>query len=220
MIVIVGDVHAEFELLHRKIERFLPKDAIVIQVGDFGIWPNEKPRWNGSTWLDNPIYFIKGNHEYHPYFAGITEPTELWDRLIYVPNGSILELEGQRIGFLGGGASPDYRWRTLGLDWFLDENATREEAQLLWDAPQVDALITHVPPKSVINSFFGPRLPFLINYGLPPDWEDPTASKVEEVWRKHNRCRLFCGHMHVSKLCWDTIRIVNILEFVEYAPLV
>ena len=100
MIVFVGDVHGNFGLLAKKLVD-VPKDAVIIQVGDFGMWPGHyEDDWH-HAWsrLDRPpLYFIDGNHECHPLFAGITSPEEMWEGAIFIPRGIVMELDGFKIG--------------------------------------------------------------------------------------------------------------------------
>ena len=64
-ILVVGDLHNQFNDLNALINKKLPD--IVICCGDFGYWPN----WKGSQKLSEikpqgaKIYWIDGNHDDH-----------------------------------------------------------------------------------------------------------------------------------------------------------
>ena len=102
MIIFLGDLHGEFHLLPMLLKN-VPKDATIIQVGDFGLYPDRKELWD-AAWdelqLENPILFIDGNHEYHPLFKGIDAPTEIWKGAKFIPRGTIMTLENKIFGFL------------------------------------------------------------------------------------------------------------------------
>ena len=69
MILIIGDVHAEFGVINKQI-RFVEKEYntkidAVIQLGDFGI--HREPLMNffhkQKQKFLRPVYYIDGNHE-------------------------------------------------------------------------------------------------------------------------------------------------------------
>lgn len=221
MIVFVGDLHGQFEILPERLKH-VPKDATIIQVGDFGFWYGRpKKQWETVVWpslgLTNPIYAIEGNHEYYPMFYGkYSEPTEIWKGVVYVPRATVLELEGYRIGFMGGGASIDRKFRKSGVDWFPEEEISDKELVALLEAENIDILVTHVPPECVAKKYFiHPSISFP-GFGLASNWYDASQQRVEALWYHHNRTMLVCGHMHKS-IKYDTgdagwVRILDIGE--------
>jgi Icc-related predicted phosphoesterase len=222
MIVFVGDTHGDFGWFP-KIMKDVPEDATVIQLGDFGFWPGYvKEAWH-KAWKKlgrpNPIYAIDGNHEYFPILADITEPTEIWKGVIYVPRGTVLELdhaEGmKRVGFMGGASSIDYKYRTLGIDWFLEEGISTGDMMRMNDVDSVDILVTHTPPNSVIQKNFDRRT--LLDFGLSPSWTDPSAVAIDELWDKLGNPPLICGHMHKSVVDGNC-RMLDINEVWLYRP--
>jgi len=214
MIVFIGDLHGGFEWLPN-ILKHVPKDATLIQVGDFGFWPGHPQTHWEKVWprlgFEKPMYVIDGNHEHFPMLRGITEPTEIWKGLIYVPRGNVLDLEGYKVGFMGGGASLDGIFRQKNRDWFDDEQITDAQFERLNSADHVDILVTHVPPHSVTRShFLHPSVAFP-SWELSKDWRDPSQDKVEQLWLKFGKPTLICGHMHRS-LVYETVRLLNINE--------
>ncbi len=216
MIVFVGDVHAQFKGLEFNL-RDVPKDAVIIQVGDFGVWPDYENAWDRAFHeMDRaPIYFIDGNHEYHPWFKGIDQPEEIFDGAIYVPRGHVMELDGLKIGFLGGASSVDKSNRSKGIDWFPEEITTQADGdRLLANAGgHVDVLVTHSPPAELVPRISDPRV--LEYWDLGSDWADPSATVVQDVWDALNRPPMFCGHFHKAVLDGD-IRVCAILECVPF----
>ena len=217
MIVFLGDTHAQFEWIPNILNN-VPEDATIIQVGDFGFYPTYQSLWERMwklTGRKNPIYAIDGNHEYFPLFAGITKPTEIWEGVIYVPRATVMEIDGMQVGFMGGAASPDFRIRTLGVDWFLDEAITQDEFDKMMKIDYLDLMVTHTAPQCVVSAYF--RHPSLMfpEWRLPNDWQDPSASKVEELWRKFGEPPLVCGHFH-KHIVYRTVRILDINEIWEF----
>jgi calcineurin-like phosphoesterase family protein len=212
MIVLLGDIHGEFFHLARAVSRY--PEATIIQLGDFGYWPQFRVQWHRQR---KPVYFIEGNHDYLPHLIKLTKPKEIWPGLIYVPRATVLELEGTRFGFMGGAMSVDRRMRPQGghnHGWFPEEVVTEEEvAQLVEQKP--DVILAHSPPESTVKSYETPeqRRKFLGFFGLPDDFTDIHAHRMEPL--KELGVPYFCGHMHWS--CQhDNVRILNIGESVRY----
>ena len=222
MLVFLGDIHGAFRWLPKILEH-VPKDATIIQVGDFGFWPGKHNREWRRIWkqmeFEKPMYVIDGNHECHSMFAGITEPTELWDGAMFVPRGTVLDVDhGEgitKIGFMGGASSIDKHYQVAAGRWFEAECITNEELMRMNDVDSVDILVTHSPPHEVIQRNFDNRT--LLDFGLPPSWVDPSAIVVENLWRKLGKPPLICGHMHRSVVD-GTCRILDINEVWMYRP--
>jgi len=220
MIVFIGDLHGGFEWLPN-ILKHVPRDATLIQVGDFGFWPGHPQNHWEKTWpklgFEKPMYVIDGNHEHFPLFEGLMEPTEIWKGLRYVPRGNVLDLEGYKVGFMGGGASLDGIYRRKKVDWFDEEQITDEQFERLNSADHVDILVTHVPPHSFTrNHFQHPSIAFP-SWKLPSNWIDPSQVKVELLWLNFGKPTLICGHMHRS-IFDHPIRLLNINEVYGMPP--
>ncbi|MBU8920803.1 MAG: metallophosphoesterase [Bacteroidales bacterium] len=209
MIIFVGDVHAEFDRMAAALTK-APRDAQIIQVGDFGIWPNCEKRWarSGMQEFEKPVLFIDGNHECFPMLSQDQVPKEIWPGAVHVPRGSVLRIDSYTIGFLGGGTSIDKAYRKGGTSWFADEQITEEQLRR-FDGQTIDILVTHTPPAETIARNFDSRIP--ISFGFDADFIDPEAHKVEKVWHQLGRPKLFCGHMH-SSVQDGPVRILDICE--------
>jgi Icc-related predicted phosphoesterase len=184
----------------------------IIQVGDFGWYPELiKERLPELPW---PLYAIDGNHEYHPMLRGMDEVTEVKKNLFFVPRGKVLEIDGYKIGFMGGAHSVDIAWRRKDIDWWVDEEVTDENIAKLIDK-KVDILVTHTPPTGFIMRNFGP-----INknsWGLKPDWEDKSSLKIEKLWGEMGMPPLICGHMH-KPVIDGQIKLLDINEMFFLKP--
>ena len=217
MIVFIGDIHGAFEWLPNLLKH-VPRDATLIQVGDFGFWYGHPQKLWERIWpelgFEKPMYAIDGNHEYYPMFKGATEPTEIWEGVVYVPRGNVLDIEGHKIGFMGGGGSIDYMFRKEGVNWFEEEQISDAEFERLYNIDYVDILVTHVPPNCATKAHFAHPSVTFPSWGLPKDWNDSSMDKVQDLWMKFGKPPLICGHMHRS-VVYENVRVLDINEVYE-----
>jgi hypothetical protein len=181
MIVALGDLHNSIRMGLTLALRYAVRGApnpVFVQVGDLCWHPDRPP-----PALPEPlkVYFIDGNHDHLPSLLCHAEPTEVAPGWIYCPRGSVLGLDGRRVGFLGGARSIDREFRVKDETWWESEDLRVAEARRL-KGQQLDLLVTHSPPSSVIRVM-----------GLEPD---PTSVLVQLTWKELGRPRLVCGHMH------------------------
>lgn len=183
MLAFVGDVHGRFADFARlfEVRPELMEAEAVLQLGDFGLWPHR-----AYTPPPRPVYWLDGNHEYFPMLRGLEEPTEVAENAIYLPRGTILDLDGRRIGVLGGADSPDRHTRVEGVDWFADETISYGDMMRFPPDAEVDLMAAHTPPIHIVRAMLGKET-------------DPSAQAVEAVWNGLGRPRLFAGHMHVTR---------------------
>lgn len=216
MIFVVGDVHGEFHLFKRKMNKLIQEgDSAIIQVGDFGLWPRKQNVWHQAVKLVHnvPVIFIDGNHEHFPSIR--EKKYENWSGLHYAPRGSVLQINGYRVGFLGGGDSVDKAWRTPGKDWFEEERVTLEDVATLVDNVKkwgyIDILVTHSPPTHVLKVAL--THPSKVGFPVDEKWVDISAQMVEQAWEELGQPRLVCGHIHKS-ITLGKVRVLDILEVV------
>lgn len=212
MIRIYGDVHGLLGLFFEQVNRLGPEYEVV-QLGDFGWWPTilreheAAVKYDMQDALERRVYFIDGNHEHFPslWAAGRYVVNEIMPNLVYIPRGEILELDGRKILFIGGGESPDMNWRTEGVNWFREETITYADVMRIDQNAQVDMMITHVPPFHVSHHIFGGDTPVEWNY---------SSKLIEAVWESMGKPDLYCGHFHMSRQIGN-VRVLNELEFVD-----
>jgi hypothetical protein len=133
---------------------------IIIQIGDFGIWQDDKPYLNklqnrlGEH--DIILYFIDGNHEDFPrlYAKKIGEDgtRKVRANIFHLPRGFRFTWEGYRVLALGGAASIDKPFRREGRSWWPEELITEEDVQASIEGGPVDILLAHDSPRSAPNS--------------------------------------------------------------------
>lgn len=208
MLYVLGDVHAQFRVFDGLKETLsADPDACVIQLGDFGVWPGWEKQYDWAS-LPWPVYFVDGNHEHFQLIPNTPGVHSFFPNLHYVARGTVLELQGKRIGFCGGGESIDRRWRKSMVSWFAEERVRREDFQPLLQE-SLDLLITHSPPQVVRDMLFPPLNHS--DWGLPYDWKDVSMLALQELWDHHQSTPWYCGHMHAS-LRWQQVHIVGINE--------
>jgi hypothetical protein len=118
--------------------------------------------------------------------------------LVYVPRGTVLELDGRRIAFLGGGTSViDRAERRADVDWWPEEQVTMADVARFEGVGRVDFLVCHTPPAFIYHFF-----------QLRPD---PSAVAVGQAWQLLGRPQVICGHLHRPREV-GCVRVLGELE--------
>jgi predicted phosphodiesterase len=184
MIAFIGDVHRSFDRLAVAVAGLPAGVEVAIQVGDLGLHRDDlAPAGPGVPPLSRVVYYVTGNHDHEPSYRGIAQPTEMAPNLVFVPRGTVLELDGRRIAFLGGGDSIiDRADRRVDVDWWPEEQVSMADIARFEGAGRVDLLVCHTPPAFVYHFF-----------GLSPD---PSAVAVAQAWQIVGRPPVICGHLH------------------------
>lgn len=214
-LAILGDIHGDSWQLKYAQEQIAESSGnvtAIIQVGDFG-WYKETIYDFRRVKCKVPVYWIDGNHEDFRLLNGYNVVTEVFENCFYIPRGTVLTFEGKKIAFCGGAASVDKALRLrYGMQWYQEELITDEELARLDGVDDVDILVTHTPPQSVIDNNFDQN--FLLNFKLDPrTWFDPSAHKMEVLWSRLGHPPLYCGHMH-KKIQDRSCRIIDINEMI------
>lgn len=143
-VLLVGDIHGNSTLLEKAITKARKVEAsIIIQVGDFGLFPNlpEFEKFILSLKSEIPFYFLDGNHENHsildPYkdcetFVPLNSIDhsllKQTENFFFIPRCSIVTWGETTLLFIGGANSIDRYSRTEGIDWFPSEGITSSES--------------------------------------------------------------------------------------------
>lgn len=220
MLGVLSDIHAYAQQMLWSAQRARANGAcILIQVGDFGVWGKDLPYLiKAAKQSPIPIYFIDGNHEdfgiIDEWIAQMDEEGSsvyhlLKDKLIYVRRGSILQLDGRTIAFLGGAASIDkagerhFQQRAYDDYGELVKPADVARLKAAFNAlpeKKVDLMFTHTLPRLFADKFFNNNLLRNLQkherYGVPYDWRDSSELLIEEAWRYIGEPILYCGHWH------------------------
>lgn len=217
MILLLGDIHGVAGILEQALDIAKQSSAsAIIQLGDFCMFPNNEKWFRGHIKDAHiPIYFIDGNHDDCSRWIQYDKVHKVWDdrELYYVPRGTVMELDGRTIAFMGGAASIDKKTR-LENNMHWDHNETIADAHIdrmhkNIKGKQIDMFLTHCPPQSVIEEHFDDNGKLFFGVGL--DWTDPAQMIIEELWHKMGTPNIYSGHMH-RRVQGMTYRILNINE--------
>lgn len=167
MVYVTGDTHGDLERFRKGRLRWLGKKDIVIVLGDFGfVWDDSPAEKKNLDWLRKRRYtilFLDGLHENYDLlaqypteerFGGTVQP--LGGNVYHVCRGSVLELEGKKWLFFGGGESCDSDDREPGVNWWPqevpnDEDYARCTSALEANGYQVDYVLSHDAPSRLLD---------------------------------------------------------------------
>jgi len=221
MILLLGDIHGDYKVMERAIDLAGQVGAAaIIQVGDFCLFrghgmDNEEQFKNVLNRSSVPVYFIDGNHDDCTRWISYTEVSQVYPDIpfYYIPRGTVMELDGRTIAFMGGAASIDKKWSLAdGMHWDENELISDEQYTRMLNNAEgktIDMFITHCPPNSVIEEHFDNSAKLQFDVGL--DWEDPTQKQIETLWHALGTPMVYSGHMH-RVVKGMTYRILDINE--------
>lgn len=200
--IICGDLHGDWASLNQLMTKKRPD--MIWQVGDFGCWPRmeiQKPVLYGQQrpWIlkglkvpvGTTVFWCDGNHEDHEFLqlwqtAG--QPTLFYDRVYYMPRGTMLKLEdGTSVLFMGGAHSVDQGERTIGFDWFPQENINYAQIDRALEHERVDIVVSHTCPEE-----FAPN-----NHAIKSD--DPNRKALSAILHHFKPELWYFGHWHTFK---------------------
>lgn len=128
-ILIIGDVHGRYfeaDSLYDVLQQAYKEPIdLVIQLGDFGYFPNFMPRNRWERDFPHPCWFIDGNHDDHLALRELGEDELVYGQWEYIRRGTIRE----GILFIGGARSIDANERVRGVDWWPEENISYSEQE-------------------------------------------------------------------------------------------
>ncbi len=173
-ICVAGDIHGALDLLYEDVLALESRLGItfdwVLQVGDFGVWPDperidkasRKHEGAGdfSRWLSQGkaaprrTLFIKGNHEDFEWLDSRAS-NEVLPNLFYLRNGRTFDLGGFIVGGIGGCYGPsNYERPAVSLQGYARRHYTSDDIARLISAhhvgPGIDFLLTHDAPTGVV----------------------------------------------------------------------
>jgi|GEM_PF-5813267 len=183
---LIGDIHADWPAAQNAVTtvaQAAPDGATLVCLGEMGYWPrhltygqHKVPVWPPEVTVPEHVNFlwIDGNHEdqYQMIKDGIyhgTTPcpcdTSEGGIVTYVPRGTVLEIDGAKILFMGGGDSVpwDKQHRNKKFQeamryfpkkavhtWFQEETISEEQVNKAIANVEavggVDIILSHQPP--------------------------------------------------------------------------
>lgn len=220
-ILVVGDVHGEFDLLHQYQKRNSEVDCC-LQVGDIETVRSEDDLeeltgpdkynvvrefpayWDGETTLPVPTWFIGGNHEVwsllHQFDPGQENDPEVTDNLNYLGRVGIRNVQGLTIAFLSGVYGPSsyddpsgdrLRW-AIGKDW----QKSKRTGHFRHD--EVENLLEQASDRDVdvLVTHEWPETTEFDREGLDPDLLGYGVEPVTELNRLIEPTVHVAGHIH------------------------
>jgi hypothetical protein len=182
--------------------------------------PSEK-YW--LRWLDKkPFYtlFIAGNHENYDRlekyplidFCG-GKAAQISDKVFYLKNGYVYDIDGVKIWMFGGGTSIDKAYRIEGISWWRQE--IPEYSEMLFGIDNlkehnydVDYIITHTLPTSIIKAKCYNKMSdiFTIKLQYPCSVSNYLDNVLEVMKGKYKKW--YAGHFHVDVMMDEDIEIL------------
>lgn len=244
MNLFLGDIHGEFHEISRLLKKYDLTDCNIIQVGDFGVGFNTfvKEKRQLSSLNDTLVrrrvnlYVIRGNHDFPDYFK--SDPFNL-SNIHLLDDYTVLELDNQKILFIGGAVSTDRNWRKTKNQklgdftirgneyWWPNENVVFDVDKLN-QIKDIDIVVTHTCPSYCypsleygLSNYIKSAITHFKDENLEQDVieERKTLSKIFETLKQNNSIKYhFYGHFHQTALTeLDSIkhRLLNINELYE-----
>ena len=201
---LIGDVHGKF----KSYEKLIKDVPVSLQLGDMGVG-FKGLRGGEIVNLSNPPYdsISKGNHR---FIRGNHDNPEVCKKQDYwIPDGSCFK----GMFCLGGAVSIDKAWRTEGLDWWPDEEASYEELQDYIDKYELikpDIVCTHDCPESIAGELM------MVFNRTKIDDGSRTRQALERMLYIHQPKEWYFGHWHTSIQFKSGNTIFQCLNELEY----
>lgn len=174
-ITIIGDAHGQYD----RYVKMARKRDYTVQIGDLGF------RYNCLENLDpNRHKLVAGNHDNYDIVGD-------WPH--YLGDYGMASLGGVDFFFYRGAYSIDRQYRTIGVDWWEQEQLKIEDfmkAREMYRKAKPDVVLTHDCPESI-----GMML-------LPPGaqvYQNTTSWALQELFNNHQPKTWIFGHWHVSR---------------------
>ena len=214
-VALAGDWHGNTRWALARITEVAERGvALILHLGDFGIWPGT----SGRVYLSKleeacaaygvGIWVTPGNHEDWGQLtrlwtdpAHVGRPLQLTKHIAVLPRGYRFELEGRSFVSLGGAPSVDLADRSRGMDWWPEEAITPEGVALVINDGYADVMLAHDAP---LTPYEVDRVAYIRThneFGWPDDalaYARVGAELMHEAFLGVAP-RLFAhGHYHVS----------------------
>jgi predicted phosphodiesterase len=230
MIIAIGDVHGEFKEMQSKMVEIMEsagEPVNFVQVGDFGLgFERPKKDHDRLTTInhflkekDSNLWVIRGNHD-NPGFWQWGCGYE-FSNIHFVPDDSVVELDGKSCYFAGGAVSVDRCKRTQGIDYWKGEQYNVDNIQFPIPYP-VDILFTH--------DVYHPVSPFgttsdTLKYWCEKDEElmgDIVYSQIvfknlyDSIYKINPNFSWYHGHYHEPHVTNNDGQVVHSLSILEF----
>lgn len=203
--VFIADLHGNFGILPH-LRGINPDADEIIIVGDCGVGFSDRDDERFRNYLNSItskpfIRFIRGNHD---------SPEKIKTMPGYISDGTVED----GILYVGGAWSIDgvtgvwKAGRTVGVDWWPDEELSHQEWMDIFSAikpEEIHTVVSHDFPRTVV--------PRILGYDKR-NYETRTGNYLQDLWEMLPNVKLWIGgHYHVSKKFEEngtTFRVLNL----------
>ena len=215
MIYITGDTHRDFTRISLFTKKYqTTKEDYLIILGDVGInyFLDERDKKIKEELKDLPITLLSvhGNHEERPentngykikeMFGGKVFIEEEYPNLIFLKDGEVYNIDGQKTLVIGGAYSIRHdveKFLALGYLYFDSEQPSDETKQkvlnVIKENKDIDIVLSHTCPYK-----YQPVEAFYQNV-LQDSVDKTTEEFLDKVEESINYKKWYCGHFHINK---------------------
>lgn len=155
-LLMLGDIHGEWDIIEYQISKYSITDAAIIQVGDFNIGYNKKQDLfrlkilnEQLTEINCFLYVIRGNHDNPDCFHN----WQPFSNILFVEDYTILSLNVneniENILCIGGAISIDRNITMKESAWWKDEVIVWNEKLFPKAEDEITIIVTHTAPDTV-----------------------------------------------------------------------
>jgi predicted phosphodiesterase len=174
MISVIGDVHGHYA----QYERTARKREHTVQLGDLGF------KYGCLNNLDPEKHkLVAGNHDNYDIINEYPH---------YLGDYGNCSLGGVDFFFYRGAYSIDRQYRTIGIDWWEQEQVGIEQfmkARELYRETKPQIVITHDCPEKIASMLLDPGQPI---------YQNTTGWALQELFNNHQPKLWLFGHYHRS----------------------
>jgi len=173
---LIGDCHGKYNAYVNICKDAERKGIETLQLGDMGFSYDHFSQYDLNP---NTHKFIGGNHENYNLIKGC--PNNLGGYGVY-----------KDFFFVRGAFSIDKMHRTIGVDWFEEEELSYkilEAAIEVYADIKPEIMISHTCPDSIKGRFVG---------GIP--FDSRTEKALEVMLQIHRPTKWIFGHFHMDKV--------------------
>lgn len=220
-VYITGDTHGGYDI-KTLLDKKFNKDDIVIICGDFGYVFESRERYFKAEKrrldlflkaLGCQVLFCDGNHSNHlrlnqyptvNLYGG--KAHKIANNCYHLMRGEVFKIKDKNFLALGGATSHDKIYRTIGVDWWAEEeisqkdydNAIRNVARVWEKCEKIDYVVTHTLPLDVNNALLED-----LRVGFNHYIQHPSNVYLQKLYEElirgqGNTFYWFCGHFHVD----------------------
>ena len=219
-IMMLGDIHGNFNYLKWYIKAHKITDCVIYQVGDFGI--GFKREFNDMNVLGDlnkflnefniKLYAIRGNHDNPYFFDGHLE--NYFTNLHLLPDYTVIDFKGTKILGVGGATSIDRKLRlnemrenlkyNREIELYCHDECFKLDEEKLKTFENIDIVVTHTAPDFCVptnkNGFASIVTHYMVgDEKLGDDLinERTLLTKMWDVVTEKNKPKLWLyGHFH------------------------